>query len=216
MHRILFSLHEEGLVDRDGSGRWLLGPELFLLGTTAADRYDTRGAAHPWVRRLAEDTGESAFFSVVRGDQTVCLLREDGAFPIRSHVLYEGIRFPLGVASAGIAVLAFLPEREVDQFLATHDLSFEYGEAHARAELTARLEETRRTGWSLNPGLIVPGSWGMAAAVFGTNGRPIGAITLTGIEARFTTERQPELGALLLKAAHGLSAVLQGSRVQRR
>ena len=39
-----------------------------------------------------------------RGDETVCLLREDGAFPLRSHVLHEGVRFPLGVASAGMVI----------------------------------------------------------------------------------------------------------------
>ena len=52
-------------------------------------------------------TGESAFYSARRGNETVCLLREDGSFPIRSHVLHEGIRFPLGVASAGQVILAF-------------------------------------------------------------------------------------------------------------
>lgn len=33
------------------------------------------------VRRIARQTGESAFFSLKRGDETVCLLREDGSFP---------------------------------------------------------------------------------------------------------------------------------------
>ena len=103
-HRLLSSLLGEGLVDRD-AGRWLLGPELYLLGTTAAPRYDVTTLAQPVVRRLSLATGESAFYSARRGDETVCLLREDGSFPIRSHVLHEGIRFPLGVASAGLAVV---------------------------------------------------------------------------------------------------------------
>ena len=62
----------------------------------------------PQDRRLAVRTEESAFLSVRRGDETVCLIREDGAFPIRSFVLSEGVRFPLGVASAGLAILAAL------------------------------------------------------------------------------------------------------------
>jgi hypothetical protein len=33
----------------------------------------------------------------------VCLAGAEGSFPLRSHVLREGIRFPLGVASAGPA-----------------------------------------------------------------------------------------------------------------
>src|SRR3546814_1517182 len=78
----------------------------------SSDLYDVTDLARASVRRLSEDTGESAFFFARRGDETVCLLREDGNFPIRSHALHEGIRFPLGVASAGIAVLSSLPARE--------------------------------------------------------------------------------------------------------
>ncbi|MDT9593609.1 IclR family transcriptional regulator [Nocardioides zeae] len=209
VHRLLSSLAEHGLVDRDPrSGAWLLGAELFLLGATAAPRYDVRALAHPVVRRLAEVTGESAFFSVLRGDETVCLIREDGAFPLRSHVLFEGARFPLGVVSAGIAVLAFLPEREVERHLAEHDLAGPFGAAHSADAVRGRLAEVRRTGWAVNPGLIVEGSWGMAAAVFDAAERPVGALSLNGVVGRFGPERQPELGRLLLKAAHSLGGAI--------
>lgn len=33
------------------------------------------------------------------------------------------------------------------------------------------LEQTRLTGYSVNPGLILEGSWGMGAAVFDPQGR---------------------------------------------
>ena len=61
----------------------------------------------PTVLELAELSGESAFFSARRGTESVCLVREDGSFPVRSFVLHEGVRFPLGVASAGLAILSF-------------------------------------------------------------------------------------------------------------
>ncbi len=60
-HRILATLHTRGLVDRHAdSGHWVLGPEAFLLGTVCAPRYDLRSLAGPVVRRLADETGESA------------------------------------------------------------------------------------------------------------------------------------------------------------
>jgi DNA-binding IclR family transcriptional regulator len=208
-HRLLTALRAQGLVERDAdTGRWLLGPEFFLLGVTAAPRYDIRSIAQPWVRRLAEETAESAFFSVRRGDETVCLIREDGAFPIRSHVLYEGARFPLGVVSAGLAVLAFMHPSEAEAYLASVDLTDRFGPTHSAEQIARRIEQVRSTGWALNPGLVVEGSWGMAAAVFGVSGEPIGALTLTGIEARFGPVRQRELGPLLLKEAHVLGRAL--------
>ncbi|WP_447645284.1 helix-turn-helix domain-containing protein [Nocardioides zeae] len=60
VHRVLTALLEEGLVDRvHETGRWHLGPELFVLGAAAARRYDVAQVAHPTVRRLAELTGRA-------------------------------------------------------------------------------------------------------------------------------------------------------------
>jgi DNA-binding IclR family transcriptional regulator len=204
-HRLLDSLAIEGLVDRDHTtGRWFLGPETYVLGAAAASRYDITREARGSVQRLATATGESAFFSVRRGDETVVLLREDGSFPIRSFVLYEGARFPLGVVSAGLAVLAYLPQREIEDYLARVELATRWGDAHAAPAVRERLVATRAQGWAINPGLVVEGSWGMAAAVFDSGGSPAWALTLTGIEPRFRSERQPELGRLLLEEAHRL------------
>lgn len=215
VHRLLSSLAEEGFVDRDRrTGRWFLGPELYLLGQTAGTRYDVTHHARASVHRLAAKTGESAFFSALRGTETVCLLREDGDFPIRSFVLHEGARFPLGVVSAGLVILAFLDDAEIDAYLASTDLTDRWGPAHSAEEVRARIARTRRDGYAVNPGLVVEGSWGMAAAVFDRSGHPAWALTLTGIEPRFRPERQPELGALLLHEAHALSRTLDipGSR----
>lgn len=208
-HRLLTSLAAEGLTDRDPeSGRWLLGPELFLLGTGATARYDVTAIAQPIVRNLSLATEESAFYSTRRGDETICLVREDGSFPLRSHVLYEGVRFPLGVASAGLAILAFLRDDEIENYLARANLVDTYGEHHAPDAVRDHLLRTRRLGYAVNPAMIVEGSWGMAAAVFDPAGHPVGALSLTGVAHRFATQRQPELGRLLRHAAHDLSQQL--------
>jgi DNA-binding IclR family transcriptional regulator len=207
-HRLLTSLFEIGFVDRADDGRWLLGPELYLMGETAARRYDVTQVAQPFVRHLAVATGESAFFSARRADETVCLLREDGSFPVRSHVLYEGVRFPLGVASAGLAILAYLPDSEIGYLLERGNLDG-HGPQHHPDEIRARIAETRRRGYALNPGLVVEGSWGLGAAVFDRSGEPRWALSLTGIEQRFGEERRAMMGDLLLQAAHDLSTALQ-------
>lgn len=213
-HRLLSALKAEGLVDRDGeSTRWMPGPELFLMGTVAAARYDVTALARDIVRSLAVKTEESAFFSVRRADETVCLLREEGSFPIRSFVLSEGVRFPLGVASAGLAILAFLPDHDVDAYLDRHpELAQEWGRQHAPDPLRARLADTKERGYAVNPGLIVEGSWGLGAAVFDRSGRPEWALSLTGVEFRFGPERLADLGRTLLAHAHQLSARIANGR----
>lgn len=204
VHRLLNSLAADGFVDHDAaSGRWMLGPELYLMGSIAAERYDISALARDSVRALAAATGERAFLSARRGDETVCLLREEGSFPIRSFVLSEGVRFPLGVASAGLVILAMLPDAAVDRYLASASLDRHPG--HSSAALRERIAQTRATGYAVNPGLIVEGSWGMGAAIFDASGQPAWALSLTGIEGRFSAERRPELGRLLLEHAHRVS-----------
>lgn len=211
VHRLLTSLAAEGLLDHDGAtGNWVLGPEALLLGSVAAARFPVEDIARPSLRRLAEETGESTFFSVRRGAETVCLMREEGAFPIRSFVLHEGVRFPLGIASAGIAIMSFLPVAEQEQLLARWD---EHAGAFASTQSPAlvreKLAQTNAVGYSVNPGLVLEGSWGMGAAVFDTHGKPAWALSLTGIEPRFREERQEFLGRLLLEEAHQITGRLQ-------
>jgi DNA-binding IclR family transcriptional regulator len=211
-HRLLSALRAEGLVDQDdATGRWLPGPELYLMGTVAAARYDVTERARDIVRSLAVRTEESAFLSVRRGDETVCLLREEGSFPIRSFVLSEGVRFPLGVASAGLAILAFLPPHDVDAYLARHPaLEGRWGAAHGEDRLRRRLRETQERGFAVNPGLIVEGSYGLGAAVFARDGHPQWALSLTGVEFRFSPDRLAELGRILLAHAHQLTSRIAG------
>ncbi|MGN5237489.1 MULTISPECIES: IclR family transcriptional regulator domain-containing protein [unclassified Rhodococcus (in: high G+C Gram-positive bacteria)] len=210
VHRILATLTDEGLIDRHrDNGRWTLGPELYLLGSLAAARYDITGLAGNILRDLARDTGESAFLSARRGDETVCLAVEEGSFPLRSHVLHVGIRFPLGVASAGLAILAHLPDRDVEEYLSRTDLAADWGPDHARGDIEERVAATRLAGYSVNPALIVEGSWGMGAAVFDQREAPVWVLSITGVESRFREDRRPELGSALLNHAHRLTQLLQ-------
>ena len=212
-HRLLVALRQEGLVDQDErTGRWTPGPELYLMGQAAASRYDITDIARDIVRSLAVRTEESAFLSVRRGDETVCLLREEGSFPIRSFVLSEGVRFPLGVASAGLVILSFLPPHDVDAYLERHPgLGEAWGGAHSEARLRARLRETQERGYAVNPGLIVEGSYGLGAAVFTRDGDPQWALSLTGVQFRFGPDRLAELGRVLLAHAHQLTSRIVAS-----
>jgi DNA-binding IclR family transcriptional regulator len=212
-HRMLMALGREGLVDRAlDSGLWFLGPEVYLLGSVAARRYDAAPVAAEILRTLARDTGESAFLSARRGNESVCVSEEEGSFPVRSHVLYPGIRFPLGVASAGLVMLAHLPDPEVEHYLDQAALERDWGTAHSRAAIEGRIKQTRKNGYSLNPGLLVEGSWGIGAAVFDELGQPMWALSLTGVEARFAASRQQFLGESLLRGAHALTQRLNRKR----
>ena len=207
-HRLLTSLAREGLVDRDiGTGAWHLGPGLspWRDGVAPVRRQrPAREVVHDLATSRAR-AHSSRLGAVTR--RCACCRRTE--LSLRSHVLHEGIRFPLGVASAGLAILAHLPEREQEAYLSRADLTPAWGENHSPADIRSRIATTRQVGYATNPGLIVEGSWGMAAAVFDGTGAPAWALSLTGVESRFREERRPEIGRLLLDQAHRLTQSLR-------
>ncbi|MEP6563375.1 MAG: hypothetical protein ABJD68_20130, partial [Nakamurella sp.] len=70
---------------RTAAGSWAAR----WVSAVAAGRHDVTRYAREFVEALAEETGESAFFSARRQSEKICLVRVDGSFPIRSFVLYE-------------------------------------------------------------------------------------------------------------------------------
>ena len=84
VHRILAALAAEGMVEQESvSRRYFLGPECHVLGNVASELGINRLAA-PVVARLAHECGDSAF-SIRRDVFAVCVLREDGDYPLKTH-----------------------------------------------------------------------------------------------------------------------------------
>lgn len=197
--RILLALMEAGLVEQEvPSRRYFLGPEVYVLGTIAAERYGIDRHALDCVARLAQKTGDAAFMQVRRGNFVVCLNREDGNYPIRSHVLAAGDRHPLGAGAGSLAVLAALNDDEVEAALLANERYFETTyPALSTALLRDLVQETRAKGYSVNRGLLFPGSWGMGMAIRGASGRVEACLSLAAIESRMQPDREPQLSAWL-------------------
>lgn len=211
VRRVLLALVRTGLVDQEEvTRRYHIGPEAYVLGTLAGTRFGIHALALDGLARIARTSGDCAFLSVPRGAFSVCLHREEGTFPIRTHVLQAGDRHPLGIGAGGLALLAALPDEEVEQMLAANAEALETQyPGYSVAMLRDAVADTRARGYALNPGLYVAGSWGIGMAVLGPDRRPVGALSLAAIESRLTTERQAELVPLLKREAEALEAHLR-------
>ena len=133
-----------------------------MLGNVASERFGINRLAAPVVARLAHECGDSAFFSIRRDVFAVCVLREDGDYPLKTHVLLPGDRHPLGVGAGSLAILAALPDDEVDACLQANAALIARRYPHYSVPLIrALVDESRERGYSVNQGLVVPGSWGL-------------------------------------------------------
>jgi DNA-binding IclR family transcriptional regulator len=196
--RLLMALMEEGMAYQDPVSRhYFLGREIYVLGMVAAERYGIHRVALDAVERLARKTGDAAFLQVRHGDHVVCLAREDGDFPLRSHVLKAGDRHLLGAGAGPLAILGALPEAEAEAYLDQQGPALRARYPALAPLLPALVQEARQQGYSLNRGILFPGSWGLGMAIRNPSGRAEACLSLAAVESRMLPERQPELVAWL-------------------
>jgi DNA-binding IclR family transcriptional regulator len=211
VRRMLLALVRAGLLDQDlETRRYYIGPEIYVLGTLAGIRFGIHPISLRSLVRLSQETGDTAFLSVPRGVYSICVHREEGAYPIRIHALHAGDRHPLGVGAGSLALLSALPDHEVEEVLAANaDILADNYPQHQPKILRAMVQEARAKGYALNPGMLLPGSWGIGVAIRGEDGQPIGALSIAAIESRLGKDRQQKLAELLTKEARSIETRLR-------
>ncbi|OUS05242.1 hypothetical protein A9Q96_12355 [Rhodobacterales bacterium 52_120_T64] len=218
VRRMLLALMNVGLIEQNlDTKRYKLGVDAYLLGQLAKTPYSFHDLSREGVARLAILSGDTAYLSIRQGDFTICLHREEGEYPIRTHVLHVGDRQPMSVGAASIAILASLPKSEADEIMECNvdKITDTYPEL-SMEKIQTLVTEARIQGWGLNPGLAFPGSWAIAAAVRDPEGRVLGAITIAAIETRLELNRQLALAGPLMKEARHLEKLMRRAREESR
>ncbi|GAA0627587.1 IclR family transcriptional regulator [Brevundimonas kwangchunensis] len=207
VHRMLRALERNGFVEQNPATRlYHLGPEAFVLGVLATERFGIHRAAAGGLTRLSAASQDTVFLSVRRDGHSVCLERQEGSFPIRTHVLLAGDRHPLGVGAGSLAILSALDDADVEAVLAQNAAELAASYPTFSAELLRdSVAETRAQGFAFNPGLLLAGSWAVGVAVLDSAGSCLGALSISAIESRLGEDRRTELAALLKDEAQRLS-----------
>ncbi|WP_230531509.1 IclR family transcriptional regulator [Microvirga roseola] len=193
--RLLLALMRAGLVEQEPvTRRYYLGEEAYVLGTLASRRHGLLELSMESLRNISEATRDTSFVSIRRENYAVCLHREEGTYPVRTHALQAGNHHPLGIGAGSLAMLAALPDEEVEHVLAANRRVLDnqypnYSVEQIREDIAA----TRENGYALNPGRIFAGSWGLGAAILFPDGRLAGALSIAAIDSRMAADRQPEL-----------------------
>ncbi|HEV7256741.1 MAG TPA: IclR family transcriptional regulator [Bosea sp. (in: a-proteobacteria)] len=208
--RLLLALMRAGLVEQEPQSRhYCLGEEAFVLGVLAARRHGLLELAMESLRRLSAVTMDTSFLSIRRENYAVCLHREEGTYPVRTHALQTGQQHPLGVGAGSLAMLAVLPDDDVDRIIETNTptLLAQYP-GFAPELIRGDLALARERGFAVNPGRLVASSWGVGAAFRYPDGRVAGALSLAAIDSRMQPARQEELAGHLAQEVARMERLL--------
>lgn len=208
-HRLLGALVQVGLANQDlKSKRYTLGSAAAALGR-AASLHQVDILIRPVLRRLARETEDTVFASVREGLAAVCIGREAGSFPIRTLTLDEGDRRPLGVGAGSLALLAFLPDGEINTIIDRNRRWLQDYSSFTPEVLRSLVARTRETGFALNEGRIVPAMQAIGVPVLAQDGRPAAALSLAAIRDRMGPDRLPDLVKRLREEADALAESLE-------
>ena len=182
VYRLMRTLEDHRFVHRTTDGRY--EPGLGLAALAAGARRPVQDAALPELTRLAGEVGETAFLAVRDGDEAVTLATVEPPHG-PAHVVYRpGTRHPVVMGAPGLALLA--------------------GDAPIADERT-EVTETRRRGYGMSAGEVLPGLSSVASPVVTGSGRVAGAIALVFLRNDHDIDR---LGELVATAARRVAVKL--------
>jgi DNA-binding IclR family transcriptional regulator len=208
-HRLLKALTVEGMVLQDqGSRRYSLGPLLFELGILATHQFNLKEVSLPVVEQLAEETGDTTFLFLRSGHDAVCISRVQGSYPIQTPSVPLGSRQPLGVSAGGLALLAALPESEIEAVIkAVAPRLGAYGDLDAD-DVLELCGLAKLTGYAVTGNHAVPGVRAIGLPIFNAARSPVAAITVAATHSRMSDQRIALILPRLRHAARELTRLL--------
>jgi DNA-binding IclR family transcriptional regulator len=197
VHRVLASLRTADLITLEPeSRRYSLGPTALALGLAYIDRIDIRTLARPSLRRLSEQTRETATLSVRYGDQRVYIDQVTPPTEVKMTVSV-GQPFPLHAGSSSKAFLAFLPDEEQERYLEQELLSLTDRTITDPERLRNEIATISKRGFARSLGERQADAASIAAPIFDHRGTPVAVMSICGPLERFKPEADTAARLLL-------------------
>ena len=214
VHRLLTTLQQDRFIQFKNDGaRWTVGVDAFTVGSAFLSVRDIAKAARPLLRRLMDQSGETANLAILSEDMAVYMEQVECLQTVRA-ICKPGGRVPLHSSSLGKSMLAAMRPEEINRILMAKGMPrFTPKTIDTPARMAIHLDEVRAAGFAVDDEEHSLGLRCLAAAVLNEHGEPLGAISISGPTVRVARERVPQLGALVRSIAGELTFELGGRTI---
>jgi IclR family transcriptional regulator, acetate operon repressor len=217
LYRILFTLETRGLVEFDQAEQlWHIGPGAFIIGARFLRRTSLVERARPILRKLMEDTGETANLGVGQSHQVLFVSQVETHSNIRAF-FPPGTLSPMHASGIGKALLAFMDPDLCERIVSRERMErfTEYTLCEADV-LMADLEQIRERGYSIDGEEKNIGMRCIAAPVFDNYGEAVAGLSVSGPTSRVSQDKIGALSVAVMAAANALTSALGGDVTQPR
>jgi IclR family KDG regulon transcriptional repressor len=207
--RTLRLMADEGFVTQQPDRAWRATMLVWKLGYTVNSTIGVSSVARGYTDRLTSEVDESSVFAFYEQGQVTYSVRSEPAKPVRAHIR-PARSFRLPTTVTGRAVLAFLPQDQIDAAIAEHLASGEK-DLEREEDLRAEITMVRANGYASGGGSHWPDVWAVAAPVFGPRTEPVGALGVSMPMANMPADITATVTAVV-RAAADMTAEVGGRR----
>jgi IclR family transcriptional regulator, acetate operon repressor len=210
VHRSLQTLRQAGWVRTvDGEAtRWGLTTKALTVGLASAHDTSLRDVATAEMARIRDVTGETVHLSVPDEDELVIIARLDGTHSLRTF-LPLGSRAPLHATASGRAMLAAMPDDDVDAVLDRGLNRYTKRTIVDRERLWREIRLVRRRGYATNAAEWRAETGAVGASIDSAAGRPLAAFAVSMPYSRYQVVDRTGVAALAVDAARRVSVTLR-------
>lgn len=190
--------------------RYRLGIRLFEMGMLVQRRMSLQREARPYAKELGSKYNATCHIAALYDNSIIYIDKVDspGAMILYSHV---GKNAPCNCSGVGKAITAFLPPAEQDRILENTDLStLTENTLTDPAQIRLEWAVTAQRGYAIDNEEIEIGLRCVAAPIFGYEGRPIAAMSVSASSGRLSLELLDQVAADVKAAAAQISRRLSG------
>ncbi|MBS0321102.1 MAG: helix-turn-helix domain-containing protein [Proteobacteria bacterium] len=210
-HRLLATLERGGYVRQTGPlGLWYIGLSAFTVGSSFLFNRDFVAESHPYMRRLMEQSGETANLAILDGTEAVFIDQVQCRETMRT-IVRLGSRVPLHASGVGKAIFAALPDEQIDAILKVKGLPRITATTITSPEtMWSAIRVIRQRGWSFDDEEHLHGTRCVASPIFDEHGDVLAALSLAGPNSRLPDERIRQLGPLVAHTADEVTRRMGG------
>jgi DNA-binding IclR family transcriptional regulator len=193
-------------IDDEKLKSFKLGFKLFQTGVTYLQFKELHQLAHPLLKEMMEESGETCFLAAEDEGRLVYLDAAETTTAIRTRARLGRSESPMYCSGLGKALLATYPLETVERIVAKDGfLSITKNTIRSREELERDLERTRKRGYAVdnregNPGLIC-----VAAPIRDGTNEAIAAISIATPYYKMDADKKTRFSSLVKKTAQEIS-----------
>lgn len=208
-HRYLSTLIDHDIVEQVHDRMYKLTSRLYLLGLAASAGFELESQAGTTLRRLAEQSRETACIMVRDGEHSVCIGQVDSNHQLKIAARV-GSRQDLRLGATSRVLLSYAPDSLRESLLRRKPVVKRTADTITDpGAIGALLQEIRENGFYVSRGEVDEGVLAVAAPVRDRSGKVVAALAVAAPETRMGGESvlKPVID-LVVKEAQELSRKL--------